>query len=233
MVKIVRNGLQFYFKHVLDKEWVWVNIVKPPKEQTLPNILSQAEVPQVLNAIHKRHYRVFIFVVYSMGLRLTEALTLRTGDVDAAHHQVHIRCTKGGKSRMVPLPDLTLRVLRNHWKTHRNPHLLFPSHLGKTKNNIERNATLPMDCGNVQVAIKAAVTACGIPRLITIRSLRHSYATHLLEKGVDLREIQSILGHEDPKTTARYTHLTNVTQRNTVDQIASLMNVLDVNWEEE
>lgn len=232
MVKIVRNGLQFYFKHVLEIDWAWVNIVKPPKEQTLPNILSQAEVPRVLNAIHKRLYRVFIFVVYSMGLRLNEALTLRPGDIDAVHRQVHIRCTKGGKSRMVPLPNLTLAVLRDHWKTHRNPLLLFPSHLGKGKENIALVTTVPMDCGSVQVAIKAAVRACGIPRLITIRSLRHSYATHLLEKGVDLREIQSILGHVDPKTTARYTHLTNVTQRNTEDQIASLMNALNVSWED-
>jgi site-specific recombinase XerD len=231
MVKIVRNGLQFYFKHVLNIEWVWVDIVKPPKEQTLPNILSQAEVPRVLNAIRKRHYRVFLFVVYSMGLRLTEALSLRCGDIDAGHHQVHIRCTKGGKSRMVPMPDLTLRVMRDHWKSHRNPQFLFPSHLGKTTNNTANDSTSPMDCGNVQRAIKAAVTDCGIPRLITIRCLRHSYATHLLEKGVDLREIQTILGHEDPKTTARYTHLTNVTQRNTMDQIKTLISAIEVNWE--
>lgn len=232
-MKIVRNGIQFYFKHVLEIEWVWVNMVKPPKVQTLPNILSQAEVPLVLNAILKRHYRVFIFVVYSMGLRLNEALSLRCGDIDAVHHQVHIRCAKGGKSRMVPLPDLTLRVLRKHWKTHGNPQLLFPRYLGKTNGNAAQVATSPMDCGGVQVAIKSAVTSCGIPRLITIRSLRHSYATHLLEKGVDLREIQSVLGHEDPKTTARYTHLTNVTQRNTMEQIAALMNALDVDWEED
>jgi len=134
---------------------------------------------------------------------------------------------------MVPLPDVTLRVLRQHWKMHRNPQLLFPSTRGKTKNVNAHNTTSPMDCGSVQVAIKAAVKACGISRLITIRSLRHSFATHLLEKGVDLRQIQSILGHADPKTTARYTHLTHVTQRNAVDQITALMNAVDVNWLED
>ncbi len=191
---------------------------------------TQDEVPRVLNAIYKPHYRVFIFTVYSMGLRLEEALTLRTRDINANCKQVHIRCSKGGKSRMVPLPDLTLTVLRNYWKTHRNPTLIFP----RLKGDFDtiQATTKTLDRGSLQRAIKLAVTSCSIPRLITIRSLRHSYATHLLEKGVDLREIQSILGHVDPKTTARYTHLTNVTQRNTVEQIASLMNALSINWED-
>ncbi len=231
LVKIVRNALQFFYKHVLEKEWVWVDIVKPPKVQTLPNILSQTEVSRVLNAVNKPVYRAYLFVVYSMGLRLTEALTLRPGDIDAAHQQVHIRCSKGGKSRMVPLPDHTLWVCRKHWLTHRNPSLLFPRQKGSANN--QQNTAVTIDCGSVQKAIKHAVEACGIPRLITIRSLRHSYATHLLEKGVDLREIQSILGHVDPKTTARYTHLTNTTQRNVVEQIASLMNALSISWEDD
>lgn len=229
-VKIVRNGLQFFYKHVLERQWDWINIVKPPNVQTFPDILTQAEVPVVLNSITKLTYRVFIFVVYSMGLRLNEALTLRPCDIDADHQQVHIRCSKGGKSRMVPLPDLTLTTLRKYWTTHRNAQLIFPSHKGKA---IARQTTQdPMDCGSVQIAIKKAVSSCGIPRLITIRSLRHSYATHLLEKGVDLREIQVILGHASPLTTARYTHLTPVTQRNASEQIASLMSALRIDWED-
>jgi len=229
LVKIVRNALQFFYKHVLDKEWVWVNIVKPPKVQTLPNILTQAEVPLVLNAINKPAYRVYLLTVYSMGLRLTEALTLRPGDINAQHQQVHIRCSKGGKSRMVPLPELTLYFLRKHWATHRNPTLIFPRQSGANINS--QTTTITLDCGGVQKAIKRAVEDCGIPRLITIRSLRHSYATHLLEKGVDLREIQSIMGHESPKTTERDTHLTNVTQKNARQQIASLINGLNIHWE--
>jgi len=181
LVKIVRNALQFFYKHVLEKQWDWINIVKPPKVQTLPDILTQAEVPRVLNAIHKLTYRVFVFTVYSMGLRLNEALTLRPSDIDAEHHQVHIRCSKGGKSRMVPLPDLTLTTLRQYWKTHRNSQLIFPSHKGKK--NARQTTNEPMDCGSAQIAIKAAVASCGIPRHITIRSLRHSYATHLIEKA--------------------------------------------------
>jgi len=215
----------------LEKEWIWVNIVKPPKVQTLPNILTQAEVPIVLNAVRKPAYRVYLFTVYSMGLRLTETLTLRPGDINAQHQQVHIRCSKGGKSRRVPLPDLTLYFLRKHWATHRNSTLIFPRQSGSA---IDRQTTsITLDCGGVQKAIKMAISDCGILRLITIRSLRHSYATHLLEKGVDLRQIQSIMGHESPKTTERYTHLTNVTQQNARQQIASLINTLDLQWEDE
>jgi len=230
LVKIVRNGLQFFYKHVLEKEWVWVDIVKPPEVQTLPNILTQAEVPLVLNAVTKPAYRVYLLTVYSMGLRLTEALTLKPGDINAQVQQAHIRCSKGGKSRMVPLPELTLYFLRKHWATHRNPKLIFPRQSGSTINS--QTTTITLDCGGVQKAIKSAVEDCGIPRLITIRSLRHSYATHLLEKGVDLREIQSIMGHESPKTTERYTHLTNVTQHNARQKIAALINGLSIRWGE-
>ncbi len=229
LVKIVRNGLQFYFKHVLEKQWVWVDIVKPPKEQTLPEILTQAEVSLVLNAIYKYQYRVFVFTVYSMGLRLEETLTLRPRDIIANCKQVHIHCSKGGKSRRVPLSDLTLFVLRTYWLTHRNPLLIFPRL--KSKGESAQSTTKTMDRGSLQQAVKSAISECGIPRVITIRSLRHSYATHLLEKGVDLREIQMILGHVNLKTTERYTHLTNVTQRNTVEQITALMNALKVSWE--
>jgi len=229
LVKIVRNALQFYFKFVLDKEWVWINIIKPPKEQTLPEIITQTEVNLVLNTIYQYPIRVFIFTVYSMGLRLEETLSLRPRDINASCQQVYIPCSKGGKSRMVPLPNQTLSVLRKYWTTHRNPHLLFPRL--KPKYETAKSTRTAMDRGNLQRAIKLAVASCNIPRIITIRSLRHSFATHLLEKGVDLREIQVILGHVDLKTTARYTHLTNVTQQNAVGQIASLMNALNVNWE--
>jgi len=230
-VKIARNALQFFYRHVLEKEWDWINIVKPPEVRTMPDILYQAEVSAVLNAINKRSYRVYLLTVYSMGLRLDEALTLRPSDINAQVKQVHIRGAKGGKSRMVPLPDVTLVQLRQFWKTHRHPQLIFPRLTGCADTIQSTQKTL--DRGSLQRAIKLATATCGIPRKITIRSLRHSYATHLLEKGVDLREIQSIMGHESPKTTERYTHLTNVTQHNAITQIAALMNHLVLDWRDD
>lgn len=229
-VKIARNALQFFYRHVLEQEWDWISIVKPPKVKTLPDILYQNEVSHVLNAINKRSYRVFLLTVYSMGLRLEETLTLRPSDINAKVEQVHIRCSKGGKSRMVPLPDVTLFHLRRFWQTHRHPNLIFPRLKGNAQDIMSTKKTL--DRGSLQRAIKLATASCDIPRHITIRSLRHSYATHLLEMGVDLREIQSIMGHESSKTTEIYTHLTNVTQHNARTQIATLMGNLSIRWED-
>ena len=229
-VKLDRNGLEFFYRHVLDKKWQWLNIVKPPKVQTLPDILSRQETLQVINATRKQRYRVFFLTVYSMGLRLGEGLQIQVGDIDGACQRLHVRNPKGGRDRYVPLPALTLNTLRRFWKTHHNPRLLFPNPNGSIR--LVRGATGPMDRGGVQQAIKAAVADCGIHRKITLHSLRHSYATHLLELGVDLREIQTILGHASPATTARYTRLTEVTSKQATDQIEQMFKGFSLNWEE-
>jgi len=229
-VKVARNGLQFFYKHVLNREWDRIDLIRPPEVQTFPEILTQEEISPVLNALTKPSYRVFFLTVYSMGLRLEETLTLRPRDIQAKCEQVRIHCSKGGKSRMVPLPNVTLLALRNHWKTHRNNQLIFPSLSGD--DTVKRTTKKAMDRGSLQRAIKLAVVSRGIPREITARSLRHSYATHLIEKGVDIRQVQAILGHLHLKTTERYTHLTNVTQQNAREQITSLMNALSISWED-
>lgn len=227
-VKLDRNGLQFFYKHVLEKQWDWVSIVKPPTIYTLPDILSQAEVSIVINATEKFRFQVFFLTLYSMGLRLSEALSLTIDDIDAQRHQVHIRHSKGRKSRLVPLPEVILLALRRYWKTHQNRRLLFPRLFDDPEKT--RITTLPMDRSGPQAAIRAVVLSCGLNRHITLHGLRHSFATHLLEQGVDLREIQRVLGHASARTTARYTHLTPVTQHNAVEKIASLMNALNLQW---
>ncbi len=229
-VKLDRNGLQFFYRYVLDKQWQWIKIFKPPQMQTLPDILSQREVRDLINRCRKLRYRVYFLTVYSMGLRLGEALHLEAGDIDAPHHRVHIRLGKGKKDRYVPLPDVTLRALRRFWKTHRHPSLLFPNPVGSPERI--RCATTCMDRGGVQAAMKATVADAGITRRISIHSLRHSYATHLLELGVDLREIQTILGHASPATTARYTQLTDVTHEHATARIAQLMQPFVLRWED-
>jgi site-specific recombinase XerD len=224
-VKLDRNGLQFFYRHVLNKQWEWVCIVKPPQVRSLPDIFSLAEVAQVLRATRRLRYRVFFLTTYSLGLRLGEALALEVGDIDAAAGRVHVRNAKGGKDRFVPLPELTLRSLRQLWTHHRHPRLLFPSPQG----NIAQ-ATGPMDRGGVQAALKAAIADCGLHRRLSVHSLRHSFATHLLEAGVDLREIQVLLGHASPTTTARYTQLTAVTAANTRNCLEQLMDALRRHW---
>ena len=217
-VKVDRNGLQFFYRHVLERHWDWVQIVKPPKVSSLPDILSVAEVARVLMGTRRRRFRVFFLTTYSLGLRLGETLALQVGDIDAGAARVHVRNAKGGKDRFVVLPQFTLHALRELWRHHRHPRLLFPSAHGDIA-----KASAPMNRGGVQAALKAALAGCGLQRKLSVHSLRHSYATHLLEVGVDLREIQALLGHASPTTTARYTQLTRVTAANTRTCVEQLM----------
>jgi len=161
-VKVDRNGLQFFYKHVLKRDWSWVEIIKAPKIQSLPDILTLDEVEQLIGATRKLRYRVFLLTTYSMGLRLGETLALEVGDIDSQRQQVHIRRGKGHKDRLVPLPDLAYRALRTLWCKHRNPRLLFPSPVGSPE-HIQR-ATTHMDRGSTQAAMKAVVTQCGIKK---------------------------------------------------------------------
>ena len=221
MVKVDRNGLQFFWKHVLERDWDWVKIVKPPRVKSLPDILTRNEVAQVLNAVQRLRYRVCLYAIYSMGLRLGEGIGLAVADVDSARMRIHVRDGKGRKDREVTLPRTTLVALRAFWKTHRNPRLLFPNPSGKPET--VRNVATPMDRGGVQKAMKEAVAACGIGKRISVHSLRHSFATHLVEAGVNLRLIQEHLGHESPNTTARYTQLTGPSETRCAEVIDGLM----------
>ena len=229
-VKLDRNGLQFFFRHVLDRQWQWIDIIKPPIVHTLPDILSRDETFQVINQVQQLRYRVFLFTLYSMGLRLGEGIRIEVGDIDSARARLHVRNAKGGKDRYVILPEATIAVLRRWWCFHRHPRLLFPSPAVGAGKMAE--ASTPMDRGGVQAAMKAAVAECGIQRKITVHSLRHGYATHLLELGVDLREIQSLLGHVRPETTARYAHLTEVTRRQAQHRLQRLLEPFVLRWDE-
>ncbi len=161
-IKVDRNGLQFYWKHVLKRDWQWLNIIKPPKIHIIPDILTPAEVEKLIGATRKLRYRVFLLTTYSMGLRLGETLALQVGDIDAERKRVHIRRGKGHKDRLVPLPDLTYQALRALWSKHKHPYLLFPSAQGSLETI--RQATTHMDRGGAQVAMKTVVKACGIKK---------------------------------------------------------------------
>ena len=161
-VKIDRNGLQFFWRHVLNRDWQWVNIIKPPKIHTIPDILTPAEIERLIGKTRKLRYRVFLLTTYSMGLRLEEALSLQVGDIDAGRKRVHIRRGKGHKDRLVLLPDLTLLGLRELWRRHRHPNLIFPNATGSLEKI--QQATTHMDRGGTQKAMKVVVTECGIKK---------------------------------------------------------------------
>ena len=171
-VKTDRNGLQFFWRHVLRQDWQWFEIIKPPKVKSLPDILTLQEIEQLIGATRKLRYRVFLLVAYSMGLRLEEALSLQVGDIDAQRHQVHIRRGKGHKDRFVPLPHLAHQALRALWCKHRHPALLFPNPSGSPE-RIQK-ATSHMDRGSTQAAMKAVVSDCGIKKSF------HSFTTSFL-----------------------------------------------------
>jgi integrase/recombinase XerD len=161
-VKLDLYGLKFFYAHVLNKPWVHVDLIKPPKAQRLPDILTLEEAKAVFEATHTLSYRVFYFTVYSLGLRLGEGLRLQVGDIDAARGRVHIRDAKGNKDRLVPLARTTLDVLRRFWQVHRNAVLLFPNRHGGLKG--ASSATTPLDRGGVQNTLRKVVAACGLKK---------------------------------------------------------------------
>lgn len=161
-VKLDRLGLMFFWKHVLEQDWQWLNIVKPPPVKTIPDILTRQEIALLIRTTRKLRYRVFFFTTYSMGLRLREAISLQVSDIDTGRKQVHIRRGKGHKDRLVPLPDRTLKALRLFWQEHRHPNLLFPNYRGSAQSIIQ--AQSHMNVGSTQLAMKEVVLACNIKK---------------------------------------------------------------------
>ena len=209
-------GLKFFYERTLGREWKTFEFVRPPKEKKLPVVLSVSEVGHVLGCVHRQSYRVCLTTIYACGLRLLEGARLQVKDIDGERKLIHVRAGKGGKDRYVPLPECCLQFLRRHWLTHRHPVWLFPSSRGE--------GNQPMSESGLQRACRAAVKEAGIHKRATVHTLRHSYATHLLEAGVNLRIIQSYLGHASPATTAIYTHLTSITEtqsRHTIDELVT------------
>lgn len=161
-VKLDLYGLKFYYQHVLRKPWVAPGLIKPPKSQRLPDIVTVAEAQRIFAATRVLSYRVFFFTLYSLGLRLGEGLRLQVGDIDAARGRVHIRDAKGNRDRFVPLPHATLRLLRRFWPVHGNPVLMFPNrHAGRKGAAL---AVTPLDAGGVQTTLHKVITACGLKK---------------------------------------------------------------------
>ena len=161
-VKLDLYGLKFYYEHVLRQPWVAPGLIKPPKTQRLPDIVTIEEAQRLFAATRVVSYRVFYFTLYSLGLRLGEGLRLQVGDIDAERGRVHIRNAKGNRDRFVPLPQATHTILRRFWSVHRNPVLLFPNRHGGLKG--AATATTPMDPGGVQRTLHAAIETCGLKK---------------------------------------------------------------------
>lgn len=161
-VKLDLYGLKFYYQHVLHQPWVAPGLIKPPRSQRLPDILTVEEAKRIIAATRVLSYRVFFFTLYSLGLRLGEGLRLELGDIDAARSRVHIRDAKGNKDRLVALPQATHQLLRRFWQVHRNPVLLFPNRHGGLKS--AHLSTTPLDRGGVQATLRQVAQDCGLKK---------------------------------------------------------------------
>jgi site-specific recombinase XerD len=204
-------AIKLFWEKTLRRSWpAELKFARATPAFKLPVILSATEVRAVLAKVPLLDHRVALTTIYSCGLRLGEALKLTVGDIDSGRMFLHIRGGKGNKDRYVPLPDRTLELLRQLWRTHRHPRLLFPAkgHSGLGAST----ATLPMCRSTLQGGFRLALRASGVKKAAHIHTLRHSYATHLLEQGENLRQLQVNLGHSSPTATVVYTHLTTLCQ---------------------
>ena len=173
-VKLDLYGLKFFTEHVLHKPWTMPNFIRPPKVSRLPDIVSVQEAQALFDATRVLSYRVFFFTVYSLGLRLGEGLALTVGDIDSERGRVHVRDAKGNRDRLVPLPQQTLVVLRNYWRVHQHPRLLFPNRAGGLRG--AKAANSPLDRGGVQRTLHQVAAGCGLkktsPRTVFATAMR-------------------------------------------------------------
>jgi integrase/recombinase XerD len=217
-------SLKFFYEQTLHRKWATLNLPRRAREKKLPTVLSTAEARQILVCRRRPYYCVCLTTIYSCGLRLREGVSLQVSDIDCERMMLHVRQGKGNKDRNVPLPEVPLKLLREHWSTYRHPVWLFPA---PTRAGAPiSSATQPMDPSSVRRAFKAALQESGVQKDASVHTLRHSYATHLLEAGVNLRLIQAYLGHSSPKTTAIYTHLTREANALASDAINRVMQPL-------
>jgi site-specific recombinase XerD len=207
-------ALKFLYKEVLGRDEEIHRIVYARRERRLPVVLSPDETVQFLRTIPKGRYQVLMTTIYSAGLRLSEALHLRGHDIDSARMVIRIRQGKGKKDRYVPLSPILLELLRDHWSREHLRDLLFPA---------EKDPSRPMDPATVQKYLKRISDVSGLHKKVTAKTLRHSYATHLIEQGTSTRVVQVLLGHSSVHTTETYTHVSPKTLRNSTSPLDQLL----------
>lgn len=194
---LVINAVKLYFSNRLKRKLEPVEIERPKNPRLLPHVLSKGEVKAILEAHQNIKHRAMLSLIYACGLRRSELLNLRPDDVDSARGLLRINQGKGKKDRMVPVSEKIIRLLREYYSSERPKVYLFEG------NKLEQTYSPT----SLQEVLKSAVKKAGIKKTVTLHWLRHSYATHLLENGTDLRYIQELLGHKSSKTTEIYTHV--------------------------
>lgn len=207
-LRISYSAIKHFFTHILKRDWEVLRTVRFERQQTLPVVLNIDEVRRIICAMaHMPQNHAFFSLVYSCGLRLSEALHVRPGDIDGSRQSIHIHHGKGAKDRVIPLPESTLRILREYWKSHRNPHWVFPA-LGRDAKQ-GGSAERPVSAVTVQGALRRTLARLRINKRVTPHTFRHSYATHMIEAGVPVRHVQECLGHASLASVMIYLHVTS------------------------
>ena len=227
-LRVAFSGIKFFYTRTVRRDWKVLSQTKLQNVKALPEVLTRDQVHQIIDACTSLRMATFFWTVYSLGLRIEEGLNLQVGDIDSQRMMVHIHRGKGAKDRFVPLPTPTLGRLRDYWKTHRNPRLLFPATNRSRHASDDRTAhatataTTVMSVTSVQRAIKLIAEQLNFGKKVSTHTLRHCYASQLLERGGSLKAIQKLLGHSSLQTTMVYLHLTETAEANTRTLIEQL-----------
>ena len=200
-VRVIFYGIKFFYKKSMGWNWQVFDITKVPQPKHLPNVLSFEEIKRLLPYIYQPKYRAVLMLIYACGLRLDECVKLKIENINGEAKSLKVK-GKFGKERIVPIPEHILNLLRQYWRLERPALFLFPGKNGS-----------PISATSVRNAFRDALKKANIKKKATVHTLRHSYATHLLENGVGIRIIQGALGHKCIGSTVRYTHLTSKTDQ--------------------
>lgn len=206
-------ALRFLYRITLGKEWAIEHIPFPRKQQKLPLVLSISEMLQFFESIKNIKHRAMLMIAYAAGLRVSEVARLRVCDIDSKRMVIRVEQGKGRKDRYVMLSPALLTILRTYWKLAKPSKWLFEGNI----------AGQPISYKSIQRACSRVSDDSGLSKPVTMRTLRHSFATHLLEAGTDIRIIQALLGHRSLQTTARYTRVSTITIRATTSPFDQLL----------
>lgn len=236
-LRVAFSGIKFFYTRTCKRAWRTLQQMKLQNVKSLPEVITRKQVLQIVTAANTPRMAVYFWTVYTLGLRMQEGLNLQVGDIDSERGLVHVHRGKGAKDRYIPLPTSTLQLLRRYWATHRHRRLLFPAdgrehalHKRALSKNGPSTTTTSMSATAVQGAIKKITERIDFGKKVSLHTLRHSYATHLLEAGVSLKAIQKYLGHSSLQTTMVYLHLTETAEVDARQKIEQMFPTPTMNW---
>lgn len=222
-ITIALCGIKFFYEKTLKRDWSLTGVPVPKREKKLPVILSHKEACKILSRVRVPRHRACLSLIYACGLRLSEGCQIKVADIDRARGLLHV-CGKGSKDRYVPLPAELMPLLGQCWRSHRNPVWMFPWVGRGARQGQISDRHVPK--GSVQQAFRAALKESGVKKAVSCHSLRHAFATNLLEANVPLGQIQEWLGHSSPSTTSIYAHLSAQSTQASARVLCKLMSDL-------